>query len=108
MDTKTNNHAGFEPAIPANKWPRPKRLHGHFPRSFDEGLINKEQSYRCTNFRDIKGETESAIMAAHDQAISTNYFKEKILKQEIESKCRLCKEYEETIDHLASQVSQSV
>ena len=38
-------------------------------------------------------------MAAQDQAISTNYFKNNILKQEIESKCRLCKQHEETIDH---------
>jgi hypothetical protein len=49
---------------------------------------------------DIKGETESTIMTAQDQAISTNYFKKKILKQEIESRCRLCKQYEETTDHL--------
>jgi hypothetical protein len=28
-------------------------------------------------FGDIKGETESVIMAAQDQAISTNYFKKK-------------------------------
>jgi hypothetical protein len=53
-------------------------------------------------FGDIKGETESTIVAAQDQAISTNYFKRKILKDEIESRCRLCKEYEETIDHLTS------
>jgi hypothetical protein len=39
-------------------------------------------------------------VAALDQAISTNYFKRKILKEEVESRCRLCKEYEETIDHL--------
>jgi hypothetical protein len=41
-------------------------------------------------------------VAAQDQAISTNYFKRKILKEEIESRCRLCKEYEETINHLTS------
>jgi hypothetical protein len=35
-----------------------------------------------------------------DQAISTNCFKRKILKEEIESRCRLCKEYEETIGHV--------
>jgi len=29
-------------------------------------------------------------------------FKNKILKEEIESKCRLCKQHEETIDHLTS------
>jgi hypothetical protein len=36
------------------------------------------------------------------QAISANYFKNKILKKETESKCRLCEEHEETIDHLTS------
>ena len=41
-------------------------------------------------------------MAAQDQAISTNYFKNKILEKEIESKCQLCKQHEETIDHLTS------
>jgi hypothetical protein len=41
-------------------------------------------------------------MAAQDQAISTNYFKKKILKQEIESILQPLKEYEETIDHLIS------
>jgi hypothetical protein len=40
---------------------------------------------------DIKGEIESKIVAAQDQEISTNYFKNKILKEETESKCRLCK-----------------
>jgi hypothetical protein len=49
-----------------------KRLHGQFPRSLDEGLIDKEQSYRWLKFGDIKGETESVIMAAQDQEISTN------------------------------------
>jgi hypothetical protein len=42
-------------------------------------------------------------LAAQDQAISTNYFMRKILKEEIESRCLLCKEHEETIDHLTSE-----
>jgi hypothetical protein len=41
-------------------------------------------------------------MAAAYQEISTNYFKRKNLKEEIEIRCRLCKEYEETVDHLIS------
>ena len=41
-------------------------------------------------------------VADQDQAISTNYFKNRILKEEIESKCRLCMQHEETIDHLTS------
>jgi hypothetical protein len=54
----------------------------------DEGLTDKkQQSYRWLKFGDIKGKTENTIMAAQDKAICTNYFKEKILKQEIQSKC---------------------
>jgi len=41
-------------------------------------------------------------VAAQDQAISMDYFKNKILKEEIDSKCWLCKQYGETIDHLTS------
>jgi hypothetical protein len=64
--------------------------------------VEIEQSYRWLKSGDIKGKTESTILAAQDQAISTNYFKNKILKEEIESKCQLCKQHEETIDHLTS------
>jgi hypothetical protein len=67
-------------------------MHGQFPRSLDEKLVNKEQCYRWLKFGDVKGETESSIVAAQDLAISRNYFKRKILKEGIESKCRLCKE----------------
>jgi hypothetical protein len=77
-------------------------MHGQFPRSLDEKLVDKKQSYRWLKFGHIKGETESTIVAAQDQAISTNYFKRRILKEEIESRCRLCKEYEETTAHLTS------
>jgi len=77
-------------------------MHGQLPRNLDEKLVDIEQSYRSLKSGDIKGETESTIVAAQDQVISTNYFKNKILKEETESKCRLCKQYEETIDHLTS------
>jgi hypothetical protein len=40
-------------------------------------------------FGDIKGEIESTVVAAQDQALSTNCSKEKILKEEIESTDRL-------------------
>jgi hypothetical protein len=85
------------------KWEE-KRM--QFPRSLDERLVDKEQSYRWLKFGDIKGEAESTIAAAQDQAVSTNYVKRKILKGEIESRCikhvKKCKEYEKNIDHLTS------
>ena len=51
---------------------------------------------------DDMGETGSGLVAAQDQAISTNYLKNKILKEKNYGKCRLCKQHEETIDYLTS------
>jgi len=67
-----------------------KRMHGQLPRNLDEKLVDIEQSCRWLKSGNIKGETERTIVAAQDQAISTNYFKNNILKEETESKCRLC------------------
>jgi len=72
------------------------------PCNLDEKLMEIEQSYRWLKSGDIKGETESTIVAAQDQTISKNYFKKKILKEEFETKFRLCKQHEETIEHLNS------
>jgi hypothetical protein len=58
------------------------------------------KSYRWLKFGDIKGETESTIVAAQDQAMNTNYFKNKILKEEIYSKSWFCQKHEETTDYL--------
>jgi hypothetical protein len=60
--------------------------------------VDKEQSYRWLKCGDIKRETESTVVTAEDQELSTNCFKKTIMKEESESKCRLCKEYKETID----------
>jgi hypothetical protein len=75
-------------------------MHEQLPRNLDEKLVDIEQSYRWLKSGDIKGETESTIVAAQDQANNTNYFKNKKKKKKIESKCRLCKQHEETIDHV--------
>jgi hypothetical protein len=50
-----------------------KKNGNEFPRSLDEKLMDVEQSYRCLKLGDIKGETGSTIVAAQDQALSTNY-----------------------------------
>jgi hypothetical protein len=52
-------------------------MHGQFPRSLDENLVNKEQSRRWLKFRDIKEETERTVVAAQDQAISAKNFERK-------------------------------
>uniref|UniRef100_A0A803TQZ4 Transmembrane protein 45B n=1 Tax=Anolis carolinensis TaxID=28377 RepID=A0A803TQZ4_ANOCA len=47
-------------------------------------------------------ETEGLILAAQEQAIRTNAIKAKIEKSADDPKCRLCKETDETIDHILS------
>ena len=59
---------------------------GGFPRNLDDKLVDNEQSYLWLKFGNINGETESTIVAAQDQAISTNYFKNKSLEEEVDSK----------------------
>jgi len=68
------------------RWPG-RRMHGQLPRNLDEMPVGNEQSYQRLKFGDIKGETESTIVAGQDQAISANYFKNKIFKEETDSKC---------------------
>jgi hypothetical protein len=78
-------------------------MHGQLPRNLDENLVDIKQSYRWLKHGDIKRETESTTVAAQDQAISKNYFKNKILKEEFESKWWLCKQHAEIIDHITSE-----
>ena len=75
------------------------------PRNLEEKPVDIEQSYCWLKSGNIRGETESTIVAAQDQAISTNHFKNNNLKGEIESKCRLCEQHEETVEHLTSGCS---
>ena len=56
----------------------------------------------------LRKETEGFIMAAQGQAIRTNAIKARIDKTSSDSKCRLCKVNEETIDHLVSSCSKIV
>ena len=58
-----------------------KRMHGQMPRNLDEKLVDIEQSYHWLKTGDIKGEVESTVVAVQAQAISTNYFKNKISKE---------------------------
>jgi hypothetical protein len=77
-------------------------VHGQSPHNLDEKLVDNGQSYRWLKFGVIKGETECAIVVPQGQAVRINYLKNKILKEEIVRKCRLCKEHEEIVGHLIS------
>ena len=54
----------------------------------------------------FKRETESLLMAAENSAIGTNYIKARIDKTPQNSKCRLCGDRGETINHIISECSK--
>ena len=50
----------------------------------------------------VEGRSESEIIAAQDQALQTKYHATKILQRERDNKCRLCKQLDETVEHIIS------
>jgi hypothetical protein len=86
------------------KWEN-KVMHGHYIRSIDKHLISEDDMFLWLSKGDLKAETESQIVAAQDQALQTKYHAIKILQTEKDSKCRLCHQFEETVDHIMSACS---
>ena len=74
-----------------------KQLHGRFKR-----LINilHDKTWTWLRKENFKRETESLQMAAQNSAIRTNHIKAKIDKTQQNSKCRLCGDRDETINHI--------
>ena len=64
--------------------------------------ISEEDTFLWLLKGDLKAETESEIVAAQDQALNTKYHATKILHTGTDSKCRLCQQLDETIDHIIS------
>jgi hypothetical protein len=83
------------------KW-KNKAMHGQYIRNIDRQLISEEDTFLWLTKGDLKAETEREIVAAQDQALKTKYYKKKKLNTETDSKCRLCDQFDETIDHIIS------
>ena len=85
------------------KWEE-KQLYGRFKR-----LINNnshEKTWTWLRKGNLKRETVSLQIAAQDNAIRTNYIKARIDKTQQNSKCRLCGDRDETINHIISECSK--
>jgi hypothetical protein len=83
------------------KW-KNKVMNGQYIRNMDRQLIIEEDTFLWLSKVDLKTETESEIVAAQDQALHMKYCATKILNTETGSKCRLCQQFDETIDHIIS------
>ena len=83
------------------KW-KNKVMHGQYIRNIDRQLISEEDTFLRLSKGDLKAETESEIVAAQDQALQMKYYTTQILSTDTDSKCRLCHQFDETIDHIIS------
>ena len=86
------------------KW-ESKIMHGQYIRNEDRQLTGEEDAFLRLSRGDLKGENESGIIATQDQALQTKYHVIKILQTETDSKCRLCKQFYETVEYVTAACS---
>ena len=75
-----------------------KQLYGRFKRLINN--ISHDKTWTWLRKGNFKRETESFLIAAQNNAIRTNHIKARIDKTQQNSKCRLCGDKDETINHM--------
>ena len=64
--------------------------------------ISHDKTWTWIRKGNFKRETESLLIAAQDNDVRTNHIKARIDKTQQNSKCRLCGDRDETINHIIS------
>ena len=82
------------------KW-EGKQLYSRFKRLINN--ISHQKTWTWRRKGNFKRETESLLIAAQDNAIRTNHIKARIDKTQQNSKCWLCRDRDETINHIISE-----
>ena len=85
------------------KWEE-KQLYGRFKRLINN--ISHQKTWTWQRKGNFKRETESLLIAAQDNVIRTNHIKARIDKTKQNSKCRLCSDRDEMINHIISECSK--
>ena len=78
-----------------------KQLYGCFKRLINN--ISHQKTWTRLRKGNLKRETKSLRIAAQDNAIRTNHIKPRIDKMQQNSKCRLCGDRDEIINHIISK-----
>ena len=81
-----------------------KTSNGRFKRLINN--ISHQKTWTFLRKGNIEKETQSLLIAAQKNAIKINHIKARIDKTQQNSKCRLCGDRDETINHIKSQCSK--
>ena len=84
-----------------NSW-KEKPLHGKYPTRIQEADVDTEGSNLWLKSAGLKAETEGLIVAAQDQSLATRAYHKYIIKDGTPSECRMCGQFDETVDHIVS------
>ena len=82
------------------KW-EGKQIYGRFKRLINN--MSHQKSWTWLRKGNLKRETESLLIVAQDNAIRTNHINARIDKRQQNSKCRLCGDRDEMINHIISE-----
>ncbi|XP_044755006.1 uncharacterized protein LOC123313959 [Coccinella septempunctata] len=83
------------------RW-RSKVLHGRFHASINQPEVDKTRSHTYLVADYLYASTEAALHAIQDQVVPTRNYSKYIMKQQVENtKCRICNQLEETVQHLS-------
>ena len=83
-----------------------KALHGKYPKRISEADVDYHQTNKWLKATGLKSETEGLIIAAQDQSLSTRSYHHHIIKDGTDPLCRICGQFEETINHIVSGCPQ--
>ena len=84
------------------KWEE-KELYRRFKRLIN---ISHDKTWTWLKKGHFKRETESLLIAAQNNAVITNHIKARIDRTQQNSRCRLCGDRDETINHIISECSK--
>ena len=85
------------------KW-EGKQQYGRFKRLINN--ISHQKNWTRLRKGNFRRETKYLLIAAQNNAIRTNHIKARIDKTQQNSKCRLCGDRDETINHIISECSK--
>ena len=88
-----------------NKW-HEKRMYGQSVREMPEER-DKDLSWKQLVQSDLNVQTEATTCVVQEQALRTNYAKNKIDKTSENPLCRMCCEREETVQHIICECKKT-